>query len=343
MLDSKMIIEHKRRGLEMKTIRWGIIGCGDVTEVKSGPGFQNADHSQLVAVMRRNGDLAKDYALRHNVPKWYDNADNLINDPDVDAVYIATPPAFHSEYTIKCAKAGKPVYVEKPMAKNFEECTAMIQACENAGVPLFVAYYRRALDRFNKVKELIDCGEIGEIRLVTITLYKRPLQIDVNTGKLPWRVIPEISGGGEFLDLASHTLDVLDYILGPIEEASGYASNQAKLYEAEDIVTASLSFASGVKGTGTWCFSSFSDYDMNEIVGSKGKISFSTFGAEPILLTTLAGVTPISVVNPIHIQQQLIQTIVSDLNGLGVCPSKGISAVRTTWVMDEILKSYRNS
>lgn len=327
----------------MKTIRWGIIGCGDVTEVKSGPGFQKADNSQLVAVMRRNGDLARDYALRHNVPKWYDNAENLINDPDVDAVYIATPPAFHCEYTIKCAKAGKPVYVEKPMARNFEECTAMVQACENARVPLFVAYYRRALDRFNKIKELIDCGEIGEIRLVTITLYKRPLQIDVNTGKLPWRVIPEISGGGEFLDLASHTLDVLDYILGPIEEASGYASNQAKLYEAEDIVTASLSFASGVKGTGTWCFSSFSDYDMNEIVGSKGKISFSTYGAEPILLTTLAGVIPISVVNPIHIQQQLIQSIVSDLNGLGVCPSKGISAARTTWVMDEILKNYRNS
>ena len=273
----------------MKTIRWGIIGCGDVTEVKSGPGFQNANHSQLVAVMRRNGDLARDYALRHNVPKWYDNAEELINDPDVDAVYIATPPAFHMEYTMKCAQAGKTVYVEKPMARNFEECTAMIEACENAGVPLFVAYYRRALDRFNKIKELIDCGKIGEIRFVSIILYKKPIQIDSNSGILPWRVIPEISGGGVFLDLASHTLDVLDYILGPIKEASGYAANQAKLYEAEDIVTASLSFASGVKGTGIWCFSSFSDYDMNEIVGSKGKISFSTFGEEPILITTTGG------------------------------------------------------
>ncbi|MBU3114642.1 Gfo/Idh/MocA family protein [Clostridium lacusfryxellense] len=326
----------------MKTIRWGIIGCGDVTEVKSGPGFQNSKNSQLVAVMRRNGELAKDYAKRHNVPKWYDNADELINDPDVDAVYIATPPAFHKEYTLKCALAGKPVYVEKPMACNFEECTAMVQACENAGVPLFVAYYRRALDRFNKVKELIDSGKIGEIRFVTVVLYKKLVKVDLKTGELPWRVMPEISGGGEFLDLASHTLDVLDYILGPINEAVGYAGNQAKLYEAEDIVTASLSFESGVKGTGTWCFSSFTNYDMNEIVGSLGKISFSTFGEEPILLTTTEGITSMDIVKPVHIQQQLIQNIVNELNGLGESQSKGVSAARTTWVMDEILKDYRN-
>ncbi|APC41607.1 Gfo/Idh/MocA family protein [Clostridium estertheticum] len=325
----------------MKTIRWGIIGCGDVTEVKSGPGFQLAKNSQLVAVMRRNGELAKDYATRHNVPKWYDNAEELINDPDVDVVYIATPPAFHKEYTLKCAEAGKPVYVEKPMARNFEECTDMIQACENAGVPLFVAYYRRALDRFNKVKELIDSGEIGEIRFVTVVLYKKALKIDSKSGEFPWRVIPEISGGGEFMDLASHTLDVLDYILGPIKEACGYADNQAKLYEAEDIVTASLAFESGVKGTGTWCFSSFSNYDMNEIVGSLGKISFSTFEEEPVLLTTIGGTTSFNIKKPVHIQTQLIQSIVNEINGLDVCKSTGISGARTNKIMDQILRSYR--
>ncbi|MGH4049989.1 MAG: Gfo/Idh/MocA family protein [Clostridium sp.] len=327
----------------MKTIRWGIIGCGNVTEVKSGPGFQLANNSQLVAVMRRNGELAKDYAKRHNVPKWYDNADELINDPDVDAVYIATPPAFHKEYTLKCAEAGKPVYVEKPMARNFEECSAMIQACENAGVSLFVAYYRRALDRFNKVKEIIDSGKIGEIRFVSVILYKKLVQIDLKSGELPWRVIPEISGGGEFLDLASHTLDVLDYILGPIKEAVGYADNQAKLYVAEDIVTAALSFESGVKGTGTWCFSSFTNYDMNEIVGSLGKISFSTFGEEPVLLTTIEGEVQMNIAKPVHIQQQLIQSVVNELNGQGLSKSKGVSAARTTWVMDEILKNYRKN
>lgn len=138
----------------MKEIRWGIIGCGDVTEVKSGPAFQRADGSSLVAVMRRSGDLAKDYARRHGVARWYENAEALINDPGVDAIYIATPPAFHKEYTLLSAAAGKPVYVEKPMALNFEECQEMIQACRSARVPLFVAYYRRALARFLKIKRV---------------------------------------------------------------------------------------------------------------------------------------------------------------------------------------------
>ncbi len=93
----------------MRTIRWGIIGCGDVTEVKSGPALQKANHSQLVAVMRRTGALARDYAQRHGVPRWYDQADELIHDPEVDAIYIATPPASHKDYTLLTAHAGKPI------------------------------------------------------------------------------------------------------------------------------------------------------------------------------------------------------------------------------------------
>src|SRR5213592_2609043 len=96
-------------------VRWGIIGCGDVTEVKSGPGFQKAERSSLVAVMRRNGALAADYSRRHGVPKWYDDADALIADPEVDVVYVATPPSSHMDYALRVARAGKPVYVEKPM------------------------------------------------------------------------------------------------------------------------------------------------------------------------------------------------------------------------------------
>ncbi len=199
----------------MRTIRWGIIGCGDVTEVKSGPGFQKASHSRLVAVMRRNGDLARDYAHRHGVPRWYDSAEDLIGDPDVDAVYIATPPAFHKEYTLLSAQAGKPVYVEKPMALNFQECRQMIQACQAAGVPLFVAYYRRALARFLNIKQLLDTQAIGEPRFVNITLYQPIAQDELTPQTLPWRVIPELAGGGRFVDLASHMLDFLDYPAWP--------------------------------------------------------------------------------------------------------------------------------
>jgi len=326
----------------VKTIRWGIIGCGDVTEVKSGPGFQKARHSSLVAVMRRTGALAKDYAQRHHVPKWYDDAQALIDDPEVDAVYVATPPAFHQDYTLLCARAGKPVYVEKPMALNSEECQAMIQACRSAGVPLFVAYYRRALLKFLKVKELVEAKAMGEIRFVTVTLYRPPNQEDLDPGNLPWRVLPEISGGGHFVDLASHTLDFLDYVLGPIRSVQGFASNQGRHYPAEDMVSATFLFESGVHGTGTWCFTSSQFYDVSEIVGSKGKISFSTFWVDPVTLTTAEGVTQFPIDNPPHVQQPLIQTVVDELNGIGHCPSTGESAARTSWVIDRILEEYRS-
>ena len=314
----------------MRTIRWGIIGCGNVTEVKSGPGLQKASGSSLVAVMRRNGDLAKDYAQRHGVPKWYDDAEALIHDPQVDAVYIATPPSSHKAYTLLCAQAGKPVYVEKPMALNYPECEAMIQACRAAKVPVFVAYYRRALERFQKIKALVN-----------LILYQPVSKDELQPETLPWRVRPEIAGGGRFVDLASHMLDFLDDLLGPIHQVQGYAANQAHLYPAEDIVTSAFVFKSGVQATGTWCFTSFDHLDQTEIVGSKGKITFSTFDEQPVVLTTSQGRKEIKIKYPPHIQQPLIQTIVDELNGSGTCPSTGESAARTSWVMDQMLQNYR--
>lgn len=201
----------------MKTVKWGIIGCGSVTEVKSGPALQKTANSELVAVMRRDPVKAEDYARRHNVPKWYTNAQELINDPEVNAVYIATPPSAHKEYTLMCAKAGKPVYVEKPMAMTFEECNEMIRACQEVQVPLFVAYYRRRLPRFLKIEELIHKDKvIGTSRHVNCVLYHSLETRYQNPQQLPWTVQPEISGGGIFVDLACHTLDLLDYLLVPL-------------------------------------------------------------------------------------------------------------------------------
>lgn len=324
----------------MKTIRWGIVGCGDVTEVKSGPGFQKARNSSLVAVMRRNSVLAKDYAERHGVPRWYDDAGALINDPGVDAVYIATPPSSHKEYTIMAAKAGKPTYVEKPMALNHSACIEMIDSCSAAAVPLFVAYYRRSLDRFLKIKELLDSGLIGDVRFVNITFYQPVREDELNRDELPWRVLPEIAGGGRFVDLAAHQLDFLDYALGPIRSAYGFSANQAELYPAEDIVSGAFVFESGVQGTGTWCFSAADELDRTEIIGSNGRIIYSTFDDTPITLITPSGKKEFAIGYPVHIQQPLIQSIVDTLNGAGICPSTGSSAARTTWVMDQMLANY---
>jgi predicted dehydrogenase len=325
----------------MDEVCWGIIGCGNVTEVKSGPGLQKAKGSSLVAVMRRNGERAEDYARRHNVPKWYDHAQALIDDPEVNAVYVATPPASHEEYTVLCAQSGKPVYVEKPMARNHAECQVMIRACKEAGVPLYVAYYRRALPRFLKVKELVESGAIGEVRFVSVTLYQRPPEGGYDPQNLPWRVVPEIAGAGFYLDLASHTLDYLDYVLGPIRSVQGYAANQGGYYQAEDVVTGSYVYESGVQGVGTWCFTAFKNLDVNEVVGSKGRVRFSSFGTEPVVWETAEELTEFPIPNPAHVQQPLIQTVVNDLLGVGTCPSTGESAARTSWVMDRMLEGYR--
>ncbi|MBN2425834.1 MAG: Gfo/Idh/MocA family oxidoreductase [Calditrichaceae bacterium] len=321
----------------MNPIRWGIIGCGDVTEIKSGPAFQKASGSELIAVMRRNGRLAADYARRHHVPKWYDNADDLINDPDVNAVYIATPPSSHKEYTLATARAGKPVYGEKPMALNYAECQEMISACEKAGVPLFVAYYRRALPGFLKIKELLDHGMIGAIRHISIFLSKTTYAKDLN--KEPnWRVNPEIAGCGYFCDLASHTLDLLHYYFGAIKSAAGYRENQTNLYIAEDIISAVLQFDNGIIGAGSWIFNARENIDMNIITGTKGKITFSTFENSPVILETSEKTRSFAIANPEHIQQPLIQSIVDELKGTGRCPSTGRSASLTNIVMDWILK-----
>ena len=324
---------------KMSTIRWGIIGCGDVTEKKSGPGFSLAENSQLVAVMRRDPEKSADYARRHKVGKWYDDAEKLINDPEVDAVYIATPPASHKEYTLSVAATGKPVYVEKPMALNAAECGSMVEACAQAGVPLFVAYYRRALPRFLKIKELVDEGAIGTVRGVNIRHSQGPVSED--TSPTPqWRVRPEVSGGGHFLDLASHTLDFLDFLLGPITNVSGRAVNQGGLYPAEDNVSALFEFENGISGTGSWIFTADQNEDICEIVGTGGNISFSTFNDNPVVLRRGSKSEEFRIPHPPHIQQPMIQSVVDNLLGNGVCHSSGESALRTAQVTDAILKNY---
>lgn len=320
-----------------KLVRWGMIGCGDVTEVKSGPALQKAEGSGLTAVMRRNAALAEDYARRHGVPRWYGQAEQLIADPEVDAVYVATPPSSHQEYALAAAQAGKPVYVEKPMAMNEAECTAMIEACRAAGVPLYVAFYRRGLPRFQQVKQWLDEGAIGDIRFVRTVHMAKPL---AQTGEGVWRVNPAISGGGLFLDLGSHTLDLLDYLLGPVRDVSGHASNLGSPYVAEDTVSGEYVFESGVHGTGIWCFNSYADEEYNEIVGSKGSIRFSTFEEKPIVLRTAEQEERLSLAHPPHVQQPLIQTIVDELLGRGKALSTGESALRTSRVAEILTRAY---
>ena len=322
-------------------VNWGIIGCGNVTEVKSGPAFNKVKDSRLIAVMRRDASLAEDYARRHNVPRYYSRAIDLINDKDINAVYVATPPDSHAEYSIAAIKAGKPVYIEKPMALNYIECQKIIDESEKKNVPVYVAYYRRALPGFLKVKELIENGSIGKVRFLLIQLFKAPSEGGKN-GNLTWRVNPEVSGGGHFFDLASHQLDYLDYLFGPIQEVKSVVRNHTGFYDAEDFVASEFVFQNDIVGTGIWCFSVSPECskDSIEITGDEGSIRFSTFSFEPIILTNKSGQKEFINERPEHVQLNLIDKVVQSIRGNGNAPSTGISAARTSRVMDEIVAEY---
>jgi predicted dehydrogenase len=322
-------------------VKWGLIGCGDVTEVKSGPPLQLTPHSSLVAVMRRNGTLAEDYARRHQVPNWYSDADALINDPEVNAIYIATPPDAHAEYAIKAMKAGKPVYVEKPMARTYAECLEMLKVSEETGVPPYVAYYRRTLPLFLKVKELVESNAIGKVRLVTIRFYLPP-ENGTDSKEAPWRFLPDIAGGGLLFDLASHTLDFLDFVFGSIQNVRANAINQAGLHPAEDLVVANWIHKSGVAGTGIWCFTTTdqSNLDEVEIIGDHGKINFATFESKPVVLENSFGRQEFLFERPKHVQSFLMEKIVAALRGKGESPSTGITGARTSRVLDEMVTNY---
>lgn len=324
----------------MDHVNWGIIGCGDVTEKKSGPAFNKIEGSRLVAVMRRNASLAEEYAIRHGVPKFYSDATLLINDPEVNVVYIATPPDTHAKYAIEAMKAGKPVYVEKPMARTVAECEEMIRVSEETGQLLFVAYYRRRLPEYLKIKELIDNRVIGDVKYLHVQLHHPVKPEDQDPAKTPeWRVMPEISGGGYFHDLAAHQFDYLEYLLGPIKQAKGISLNQVGHYPADDIVTAAFLFESGVAGTGSWCFSVPENLksDATVIFGSEGKITFSFFENQNILVEKSDGSTQhFNIPHPENIQQPLIQTIIDQLLGKGVSPSTGKTGIRSTMIMEWI-------
>ncbi|MCP5526283.1 MAG: Gfo/Idh/MocA family oxidoreductase [Verrucomicrobiales bacterium] len=322
----------------MQQVQWGMIGCGDVTEVKSAPAFNRIPGSRLVAVMARTPERVRDYAARHGVPRWYVDVDALLADPEVNAVYIATPPSTHAEYTLKAAAAGKPVYVEKPMARTHAECRRMIDACAAAGVPLHVAYYRRAQARFLKVKQLLDEGRIGAVRLVSVSLRVAPREEERDPQRRPWRVEPDIAGGGYFHDMASHQLDLLDFLFGPIRQATGRAANQAGWYPAADVVTARFELPGGVVGTGDWCFTvgSAARLDRVEITGSEGLIRFPTFALDPVEWHSAAGIERYDLAPAQPVAQGLIAQVVAALQGQGVCASTGESAARTSRVMDLI-------
>ena len=324
----------------MKQINWGFIGCGEVTEKKSGPAFSEVEGSQVVAVMSRSENKARSYAERHHVRKWYTDASELIEDPDVNAVYIATPPSSHATFAIMAMRAGKPCYIEKPLAASYNDCIRINRISEQTVVPCFVAYYRRYLPYFQKVKEIIESGTIGNVVNVQVRFSVPPRDLDFQSGKeMPWRLQPDIAGGGYFYDLAPHQIDLLQNLFGVITRAHGYPANRAHLYQAEDTLSACFFFESGIPGSGSWCFVGHESAkeDCIEVIGEKGSLSFSVFTYQPIEVITSEGKNLITVPNPPYVQLPLIKSVIQHLQGIGKCDCTSVSATAVNWVLDRVL------
>lgn len=292
-------------------IRWGIIGVGDVCEVKSGPAFYKAPHSQLLAVMRRDDKKAQEFAQRHNIPLWYDKSEALLANPDIDAIYIATPPAFHKEYALAALAAGKHVYIEKPVTLNAAECDDIIAARNKTKNKACVAHYRRYVPCFMKFFELIRAGVIGDPLLVSIDMLQPATSKIITQTQDNWRVNPALSGGGLFHDLAPHQLDLMLHWFGETVEAKGLAYNQRKLNTADDCVLGIATFSSGVALQGRWHFAVGKEQtrDICEVIGTNGKISINFFGQQIIRLQNAEGEQEFNIPNPAHIQQPFIEEV----------------------------------
>ena len=324
----------------MDKITWGIIGCGNVTEVKSGPAFNLVPDSSLLAVMRRDETKAADYAERHHVPKWYSNATALIQDPEINAIYIATPPAYHETYALEALAAGKHVYIEKPVTLNAASAVRIAEAAKHASGKLSIAHYRREQPMFLKIKELLDENLIGKVRFVQLQLFQTNSNAMIAPSESNWRMDPALSGGGLFHDLAPHQLDLMIYFFGPVKRAQGLSLSQANDTSVDDLVSGQLLFDSGTLFTGTWCFTvpEGEEKDVCEIIGELGKISFEVFGS--VVTLTVNGEDDYFAFEPlVHVQQPMIASVTQYFLGKGENPCSIEEAIRSMEVMDTFTNS----
>ncbi|MEP5153486.1 Gfo/Idh/MocA family oxidoreductase [Planktotalea sp.] len=286
-------------------VHWGILGCGEVTEVKSGPALQKAPRSQLVSVMRRDGDKAADYAKRHNVARWTDDVDTLLADPEINAIYIATPPNSHADYAIRALKAGKNVLLEKPIALNSEECNSIEAALRETGGKLCVAYYRRALPRFEKLREIVEDGTIGKVNLIEVRQFKQAS----NAPNQSWKTDPKVGGGGNFVDMQTHTLDWLTYLFGKPAKVQGLKKNTSGLYAAEDFVSYLFDYETFTV-SGLCSYAATRDEEAVIIHGEKGSASMGFFRPSDITLTVDGVEQIIALPDPAHVHQPFVERVI---------------------------------
>lgn len=320
----------------MKEVVWGMIGCGDVTEKKTGPPLYKIPNSRLKGVYNRTQARAEDWVARHGHGTVYESIEALLADPEINAVYIATPPASHHPYAIQALQAGKIPLIEKPMASTFEQCQEIMAVAEKENLPVFINFYRRGLEKIMTIKQLLEDGAIGEPLVVESRHFRQVEASDLNPDQLPWRVTKE-AGGGKALDTQVHVLDYLQYFFGNIETMTGVAENRGGYYEVEDTITASFQFENRVVGTAAWCYVADLNLDEIRVTGTKGQMVFSGTGVTDL---TVNGET-LAFESPEHVAMPFMEKVVDELLGKGPSPADTTQAAHVIQVFDQLLETYR--
>lgn len=319
-------------------IRWGFIGCGKVVQKKSGDAFRNVPNSTIAAIMRRDLDAAKASAEHFGAPGWCCHIEELLS-MDIDAVYIATPPGLHYEQAMACLEAGKPVYMEKPFARNYSEAKRLTEGFEKKGVPLYVGHYRRALPRFLELQRLLREQCIGKVLSIDFQLNR---VFSKKEAENTWLYHPVLSGGGKFYDIAPHTIDIINFLFGDITQVEGEAINCGGECPLENLVTMSFETEKNVKGSLRFNCIAEEKSDRMVVTGTKGVMEFSVHGKQDVIIRDESGkvIKQLEIPDPVTVEQPMVQTVVEDLLGTGKCLSRARDVLVTYEVIDKVLEKF---
>lgn len=348
-------------------LRWGIVGCGDVVETKSGAATYLAEGSELAGIWNRTREKAQDWVARHGHGRVYDSLEQLLADPAVGIVYLATPPNCHRDQALAVAAAGKHCYLEKPIALSYAEAEEIAAAFDAAGTRCFVAHYRRGMPRYVEAKRLIDSGALGKVRGVQVIRTQRQTAEELLPyEQKPWRVRPEVSGGAHFYEGDAHMLDLIDFLVGPLAQAKLVVTNETGAYPGADAVTLAGFTDNRVMVSATWCYATYKAIDRFLVYGDEGSIEFPYYDNDaPLRLETVAGGAASQVAHEgvmggvrqgprLEVREiapepdpivglGLMQQVVDELRGIPgrICASTLESAMRTLAITDAAERQWR--
>lgn len=320
------------------SIRWGILGCGDVAHKRIAGAIAHQADSELVAACRRDAAKLRDFCATYRVERAYTNGDDLISDPEVDALYIATPVHLHCPQTMAAAMAGKHVLVEKPMALSLSECEAMVAACQENGVTLGVAYYRRFYPIVERIGELLSAERIGQPLSIT-AVTATPFGFQPGDDGY-WRVLPTEGGGGALMDIGSHRVNLFLSLLGDITSVQAFCNTVGATYQAENCASMIVRFESGAHGNVQCFFGSEVDPDEFTIMGTRGRLVASPLNGSELVIETAEGCRVESHPSPANFNTPVVNDFVAAIREGREPRVSGEEGKRTNEVLE---RAYRSS